>query len=320
MSWLSKLLPPKIKNDGSANKSNVPEGLWCKCDECNEILYHTDLDNNLKVCPKCQHHHSVTARQRLDMLLDADGRIELATEIKPIDVLKFKDSKTYIDRLSQMQHKLNEDDALVVMQGMLNNHPVVIAAFEFRFIGGSMGSVVGEKFVRGVMASVANKCPFICVAASGGARMQEGVNSLMQMAKTSASLQLLSDNQLPFISILTNPTMGGVSASFAFLGDVVIAEPNALIGFAGPRMYNSCISIGSIKDFFAINIAFSAVPPIPIPNIPGGHHPAPICGTVFNTQSIIESLGFNIANFDLFSEPPPLAAISTVIVLPSTTS
>ena len=241
MSWLSKLLPPKIKNDGSANKSNVPEGLWCKCENCNEILYHTDLDNNLKVCPKCQHHHSVTARQRLDMMLDPDSRIEIGVEVKPIDILKFKDSKPYSDRLEQMQHKLNEDDALVVMKGSLNNHPVVIAAFEFRFIGGSMGSVVGEKFVRGVLASVENKCPFICVAASGGARMQEGVNSLMQMAKTSASLQLLSDNKLPFISLLTNPTMGGVSASFAFLGDVVIAEPGALIGFAGPRVIEQTV-------------------------------------------------------------------------------
>jgi len=241
MSWLSKLLPPKIKNDGSANKSNVPEGLWCKCENCNEILYHTDLDNNLKVCPKCQHHHSVTARQRLDMMLDPDSRIEIGVEVKPIDILKFKDSKPYSDRLEQMQHKLNEDDALVVMKGSLNNHPVVIAVFEFRFIGGSMGSVVGEKFVRGVLASVENKCPFICVAASGGARMQEGVNSLMQMAKTSASLQLLSDNKLPFISLLTNPTMGGVSASFAFLGDVVIAEPGALIGFAGPRVIEQTV-------------------------------------------------------------------------------
>ncbi len=241
MSWLSKLLPPKIKNDGGTSKSNVPEGLWCKCENCNEILYHTDLDNNLKVCPKCQHHHSVSARQRLDMLLDKDGRIELATEVKPVDVLKFRDSKPYADRLTQMQHKLNEDDALVVMQGTLNKHPVVIAAFEFRFIGGSMGAVVGEKFVRGVQAAVANKCPFICVAASGGARMQEGVNSLMQMTKTSAVLHLLSENQLPFISLLTNPTMGGVSASFAFLGDVVIAEPGALIGFAGPRVIEQTV-------------------------------------------------------------------------------
>ena len=170
MSWLSKLLPPKIKSNGSSNKSNVPEGLWCKCEGCNEILYHTDLDNNLRVCPKCQHHHSVTARQRIDMLLDDDGRIEIGTEVKPVDVLKFTDSKPYSDRLMQMQHKLNEDDALVVMQGTLKNHPVVIAAFEFRFIGGSMGAVVGEKFVRGVLAAVENKCPFICVAASGGAR------------------------------------------------------------------------------------------------------------------------------------------------------
>lgn len=242
MSWLSKLLPPKIQaTEGESVKSNVPEGLWRKCDNCNEILYHTDLDHNLKVCPKCNHHHSLNARERLDMLLDKDGRIEIATEIKPIDILKFKDSKKYSDRLEQTQKKLKEDDALVVMQGSINHQMAVVAAFEFRFIGGSMGSVVGEKFVQGVKAAVDNGCPFICVAASGGARMQEGVNSLMQMAKTCASLTLLTHKKLPFISILTDPTMGGVSAGFAFLGDVVIAEPGALIGFAGQRVIEQTV-------------------------------------------------------------------------------
>ena len=242
MDWLSKLLPPKIQsNYGDAARSSVPEGLWRKCDSCNEILYHTDLDNNLKVCPKCQHHHQMTARERLDMLLDQDSRIEIANEVKSVDVLKFTDSRKYTERLKKAQLDIQEDDALIVMQGKINNQPVVIAAFEFRFIGGSMGAVVGERFVRGVRASVENGYPFVCITASGGARMQEGVNSLMQMAKTCAILHLLSKNKLPFISILSDPTMGGVSASFAFLGDIVIAEPGALIGFAGQRVIEQTV-------------------------------------------------------------------------------
>lgn len=241
MSWLSKLLPPKVQIDENTQKANVPEGLWCKCAGCSEILYHTDLDHNLKVCPKCGHHHSLTARERLDMLLDEANRVELATEVKPLDILKFEDTKKYSERLKKLQKSINEDDALVVMQGTMQNLPVVIAAFEFRFIGGSMGSVVGERFLRGVKAAIANNCPFICVAASGGARMQEGLTSLMQMTKTCAALALLSEKKLPFISILSDPTMGGVSASFAFLGDLVIAEPNALIGFAGPRVIEQTV-------------------------------------------------------------------------------
>lgn len=239
MSWLSKLLPPKVQID--TDKANVPEGLWHKCDSCNEILYYTDLENNLQVCPKCNHHHQINARKRIDMFLDKEGRTEIGAEVKPIDILKFKDSKKYADRLTQTKAKIGEDDALVVMQGMMKNQMVVIAAFEFGFIGGSMGSVVGEKFARGVKVALENNCPFICVAASGGARMMEGVNSLMQMTKTSAVLRLLTNKQLPFISILTDPTMGGVSASFAFLGDVVIAEPGALIGFAGPRVIEQTV-------------------------------------------------------------------------------
>lgn len=242
MSWLNKLLPPKIKRDTRASKSSaVPEGLWSKCPACEAVLYHTDLQSNLQVCPKCDHHHPINARERLDMLLDAEGRREIGAEVKPVDILKFKDSKRYPDRLDAAQSSTGEDDALVVMQGSINNQPAVVAAFEFRFIGGSMGSVVGERFVRGVQAAVEARAPFICVAASGGARMQEGLNSLMQMAKTSAALQLLSNHQLPFISILTDPTMGGVSASFAFLGDVVIGEPGALIGFAGPRVIEQTV-------------------------------------------------------------------------------
>lgn len=240
MSWLSKLLPPKV-NVGSSEKANVPEGLWHKCDNCNEILYYTDLEKNLQVCPKCGHHHQLTARQRIDVLLDKENRVEIGAEVQPIDILKFQDSKKYADRLVDTKQKISEDDALVVSQGTIDGQLAVVAAFEFRFIGGSMGSVVGERFVRGVRAAVENNCPFICVAASGGARMQEGLNSLMQMAKTSAALHLLSNNQLPFISVLTDPTMGGVSASFAFLGDVVIAEPGALIGFAGPRVIEQTV-------------------------------------------------------------------------------
>ncbi|MCX8514210.1 MAG: hypothetical protein RL017_871 [Pseudomonadota bacterium] len=242
MSWLSKLLPPKIQTlDNGSVKSNVPEGLWQKCDGCSEILYYTDLENNLQVCPKCSHHHLMSAKERIDMLLDRDSRIEIANEVKPKDILKFVDSKEYRLRLEEAQKSVNEDDALVVKQGKINSIPVVVAAFEFKFIGGSMGSVVGERFTRGVKAAVDNNCPFICIAASGGARMQEGVNSLMQMTKTCAALTLLSKNKLPFISILTDPTMGGVSASFAFLGDVVMAEPCALIGFAGQRVIEQTV-------------------------------------------------------------------------------
>ena len=240
MSWLSKLLPPKV-NVESGDKANVPEGLWHKCDSCNEILYYTDLEKNFQVCPKCNYHHYMSARKRLDMLLDSDGRVEIGAEVRPVDILKFKDSKKYADRLEDSQNKIGESDALVVMQGTMNKQMVVIAAFEFKFIGGSMGSVVGERFARGVMAAAENNCPFICVATSGGARMMEGVNSLMQMTKTSAVLHLLSVKKLPFISVLTDPTMGGVSASFAFLGDVVVAEPGASIGFAGKRVIEQTV-------------------------------------------------------------------------------
>ncbi|TCW29062.1 acetyl-CoA carboxylase, carboxyltransferase subunit beta [Gulbenkiania mobilis] len=242
MSWLNKLLPPKIKRENRADKpSAVPEGLWSKCSACEAVLYYTDLESNLGVCPKCNHHHALSARERLDALLDPEGRREIGAEVRPVDILKFKDSKRYPDRLAAARTETGEDDAIVVMQGSILSQPAVVAAFEFKFIGGSMGSVVGERFVRGVQAAVEARAPFICVAASGGARMQEGLNSLMQMAKTSAALQLLTDARLPFISILTDPTMGGVSASFAFLGDVVIAEPGALIGFAGPRVIEQTV-------------------------------------------------------------------------------
>lgn len=241
MSWLSKVLPPKVQAD-SNTKANVPEGLWQKCQGCNEILYHTDLEHNLNVCPKCGFHHYLSARDRIAMLLDENTDVsEIADNIKPMDILKFVDNRPYAERLKQYQAQTQEDDALVVVAGLMNAKAVVIAAFEFKFIGGSMGSVVGERFVRGVKHAVENNCPFICIATSGGARMQEGVNSLMQMTKTCTALSLLSQKRLPFISVLTDPTMGGVSASFAFLGDVVIAEPGALIGFAGPRVIEQTV-------------------------------------------------------------------------------
>ena len=242
MSWLNKLLPPKIKREqGSQRKTNLPEGLWSKCPSCEAVLYATDLENNLQVCPKCGHHHRLNARQRLDVLLDGEGRFEIGAEVVPVDTLKFKDSKKYPGRLMEANAASGESDSLVVLQGAIKTMPVVAAAFEFDFMGGSMGSVLGERFVRGVQVAIENKMPFICVTASGGARMQEGLFSLMQMAKTTAALTKLSEAGQPFISILTDPTMGGVSASFAFVGDVVIAEPNALIGFAGPRVIEQTV-------------------------------------------------------------------------------
>ena len=240
MSWLQKLLPPKIKRSEGVRKS-VPEGLWCKCPACEAVLYSTDLESNIGVCPKCGYHHRIDARARLDMLLDAEGRYEIGTEVIPLDPLKFKDSKRYPDRLAAANEETGETDAMVVMQGAIKSIPIVVACFEFDFLGGSMGSVVGERFVRGVVAALEQKSAFICVTASGGARMQEGLFSLMQMAKTTAAVTRLSQQQLPFITLLTDPTMGGVSASFAFMGDVVIAEPGALIGFAGPRVIEQTV-------------------------------------------------------------------------------
>ncbi|MBL8395230.1 MAG: acetyl-CoA carboxylase carboxyltransferase subunit beta [Candidatus Accumulibacter sp.] len=243
MGWLNKLLPPKIKrNDsGIARRSSLPEGLWSKCPACETVLYATDLVNNSNVCPKCGHHKRLEARARIDLLLDPAGRSEIAAEVLPVDSLSFKDSRRYPDRLQDATEATGETDALIVMRGSLAGWPVVLAVFEFDFMGGSMGSVLGERFVRGVQAAVDHGEPFICVTASGGARMQEGLFSLMQMAKTTAILTRLSQAKLPFISILTDPTMGGVSASFAFIGDVVIAEPGALIGFAGPRVIEQTV-------------------------------------------------------------------------------
>jgi len=241
MSWLQKLLPPKIQRTGASTRKTVPEGLWTKCPACDAVLYSTDLEKNLNVCPKCGHHERLGARPRLDGLLDPDGRFEIGAEVLPLDPLKFRDSKRYTERIAEAQEATAEGDALVVMQGAIKSLGLVCAAFEFDFMGGSMGSVVGERFVRGVRVAIEQKLPFICVCASGGARMQEGALSLVQMAKTTAALTDLAERKLPFITVLTDPTMGGVSASFAMIGDVVLAEPKALIGFAGPRVIEQTV-------------------------------------------------------------------------------
>ena len=240
MSWLQKLLPPKIKREGTPRKT-VPEGLWSKCESCEAVLYRADLEQNLNVCPKCGHHNRLSARERLDMILDREGRYEIGAEVVPVDALKFKDSRRYTERLAEARKETHEEDALVVMQGSIKALPAVAAAFEFRFLGGSMGSAVGERFARGVRVCLEQRLPFVCFTATGGARMQEGVLSLMQMAKTCATLTELTRERLPFISVLTDPTMGGVSASFAMIGDVVMAEPGALIGFAGPRVIEQTV-------------------------------------------------------------------------------
>jgi len=242
MSWFDKLLPPKIKSTGQARATRaVPEGLWRKCPGCGAVLYSAEIESNLEVCPKCNHHMRIGARKRLDLFLDPSPRSEIGGTLAPMDVLKFKDSKRYKDRITEAQRTTGEKDALVVIHGKLLGEPLVAAAFEFGFMGGSMGSVVGERFVRGVHACLEQQVPLVCFSASGGARMQEALLSLMQMAKTSAALTRLAEARLPFISVLTDPTMGGVSASFAMLGDVIIAEPRALIGFAGPRVIEQTV-------------------------------------------------------------------------------
>jgi acetyl-CoA carboxylase carboxyl transferase subunit beta len=240
MSWFSKLVPSKIRTVGG-NKRTVPEGLWVKCDGCSAVLYRSELERNLDVCPKCSHHLRIGARQRLEMFLDEGSCEEIAAMLEPVDVLKFKDSKKYRDRLTVAQKSTGEKDALIAMRGDLGDLPVVAVAFEFRFMGGSMGSVVGERFVRAAQVSLEERRPLICFSASGGARMQEALFSLMQMAKSSAVLARLSEAGIPYISVLTDPTMGGVSASLAMLGDINIAEPRALIGFAGPRVIEQTV-------------------------------------------------------------------------------
>ncbi len=241
MNWFEKLLPSKIRTSGVIDKKGVPEGLWAKCGNCDAIIYRAELDRSQEVCTKCDHHMRVSARRRLDYFFDPEGRVEIAANLEATDVLKFKDDKKYRDRLSQAQKQTGEKDALIVMQGLVMGVEMVAAAFEFKFMGGSMGGVVGEKFVRAVNASIEHNIPLVCFTASGGARMQEALFSLLQMAKTSAALTRLSKRRLPYICVLTDPTMGGVSASLAMLGDIHIAEPNALIGFAGPRVIEQTV-------------------------------------------------------------------------------
>ena len=240
MSWFEKLMPSRIRTEGGSKKA-VPEGLWAKCPSCNAVLYRAEMERNMEVCPKCGHHNRIGARRRLDLFLDPESREEIGAELESGDPLKFKDSKKYKERLSAAQKKTGEKDALVVMRGQLKGRDIVAAAFEFDFMGGSMGSVVGERFVQGVNAAIERRMPMVCFAASGGARMQESLFSLMQMAKTSAALHNMSRRGLPFVSVMTDPTMGGVSASFAMLGDINVAEPGALIGFAGPRVIEQTV-------------------------------------------------------------------------------
>lgn len=238
MNWFKKLFPSKVE---TPQKKGVPEGLWSKCPECGAILYRAELERNLEVCPKCSYHQRISARARLSQFLDPGDQIEIGSEIEPVDFLRFRDTKKYKDRLLAAQKQTGEKDAIIVIKGQLHKMPLVTAAFDFNFIGGSMGAVVGERFVRGVEAALNAKIPFVCIATSGGARMQEGLTSLMQMAKTSAALAKLSENGIPYISVLLDPTMGGVSASLAMLGDIIIAEPKALIGFAGPRVIEQTV-------------------------------------------------------------------------------
>ncbi len=240
MSLFEKLMPSRIRTEGGSKKA-VPEGLWAKCPSCSAVLYRAEMERNLEVCPKCGHHNRIDARRRLDLFLDPEPREEIAADLESRDPLKFKDSKRYKERIGAAQKKTGEKDALVVLRGQLKGHDIVAGAFEFDFMGGSMGSVVGERFVQGVNVALERRCPLVCFAASGGARMQESLFSLMQMAKTSAALKRMSSRGLPFISVMTDPTMGGVSASFAMLGDINIGEPGALIGFAGPRVIEQTV-------------------------------------------------------------------------------
>ena len=241
MSWFEKLMPSHIRTESTTKKTSVPEGLWAKCDACSAVLYRAEVTRNLEVCPKCNHHMRMSGRARLDVFLDAEGREEIAANLEPLDMLRFKDSKKYKDRIIQSQRDTGEKDVLIVMRGTVKSVPLVACAFDFSFMGGSMGSVVGEKFVRAANVCMDKKIPLVCFSASGGARMQESLFSLMQMAKTSAVLQKMSRRGIPFISVMTDPTMGGVSASLAMLGDVNIGEPGALIGFAGPRVIEQTV-------------------------------------------------------------------------------
>jgi acetyl-CoA carboxylase carboxyl transferase subunit beta len=252
MSWITKILPSISNNNAGTSakqRTSVPEGLWKKCPRCEAVLYRPDLENNLEVCPKCDHHLRITARRRLECFLDEEGQVELFADMVPVDLLKFKDLKKYKDRLSAAQKSTGEKDAMIVVQGTVNEIEMVVAAFEFGFIGGSMGAVVGEKFTQAVNTCIANRLPLVCFSTSGGARMQEALISLMQMAKTSAAIAKLRDNGLPFISVLVDPVYGGVSASLAMLGDINIAEPNALVGFTGPDVIRQTVRVKLPEGF-----------------------------------------------------------------------
>jgi acetyl-CoA carboxylase carboxyl transferase subunit beta len=239
-SWLDKFVPSNFRSEAKS-RSSVPEGLWKKCPKCENVLYRPELEKNLDVCPKCDHHMRISARRRLDLFLDQEGRTEIASDLEPEDKLKFKDSKRYKDRLVSAQKNTGEKDALVAMEGTLNGMPIVAVAFEFSFLGGSMGSIVGERFIQAVNVCLEKRIPLVCFSASGGARMQEALISLMQMAKTSAGLERMKQQGIPYISAMTDPVFGGVSASLAMLGDLNVAEPNALIGFAGPRVIEQTV-------------------------------------------------------------------------------
>jgi acetyl-CoA carboxylase carboxyl transferase subunit beta len=253
MSWINKILPSIRNNsesaEGNKQKSSVPEGLWKKCPRCEAVLYRPDLERNLEVCPKCDHHMRITARRRLELFLDSNGQRELFADIEPVDILKFKDLKKYKDRITAAQKSTGEKDALVVVQGRIDNVEMVVAAFEFGFIGGSMGAVVGEKFVQAINTCIAQKLAFVCFSTSGGARMQEALISLMQMAKTAAALEKLRGHGLPYVSVMVDPVYGGVSASLAMLGDINIAEPRALVGFTGPDVIRQTVRVKLPEGF-----------------------------------------------------------------------
>jgi acetyl-CoA carboxylase carboxyl transferase subunit beta len=253
MSWINKILPSIRNNsdsaEGNKQKSSVPEGLWKKCPRCEAVLYRPDLERNQEVCPKCDHHMRITARRRLELFLDSNGQRELFADIEPVDILKFKDLKKYKDRITAAQKSTGEKDALVVVQGRIDNVEMVVAAFEFGFIGGSMGAVVGEKFVQAINTCIAQKLAFVCFSTSGGARMQEALISLMQMAKTAAALEKLRGHGLPYISVMVDPVYGGVSASLAMLGDINLAEPRALVGFTGPDVIRQTVRVKLPEGF-----------------------------------------------------------------------
>lgn len=249
MSWIDKILPSIANASGASKKAAVPEGVWKKCPRCDAMLYKKSLSDNFDVCPKCDHHLRITARRRIELFLDAENQQELSSELEPVDLLKFKDLKKYKDRISAAQKSTGEKDALIVVKGELNGSPVIVAAFEFKFIGGSMGAVVGEKFTQAINTCIDEGVPLVCFSTSGGARMQEALISLMQMAKTSAALERLRQHALPYISVLVDPVYGGVSASLAMLGDINIAEPNALVGFTGPDVIRQTVRVKLPEGF-----------------------------------------------------------------------